>query len=75
MSKLKPCPMCGTEPYTKIEPRNSNIIDLQIICNNPQCGTALKRNIKDEYWFTFERMLSAIDEMAEKWNRRTVLNE
>lgn len=69
-TNLKPCPLCKTKPYTKIEPKNSHEIHIKIICNNPECGISMKRIVKSDFWINSDQITNEIDEMIWKWNGR-----
>lgn len=69
--KLKPCPFCGTEPYTAIVGVNDEKMKIFIRCNNPNCGTKMEFTIKAERIFLrFDDVISGINKAVETWNRR-----
>lgn len=68
--KLKSCPLCGSKPYTIVEPRNTRYIDLKICCDNPTCGLTLKGSIEDDSLITFRDVEDGMKAMEDAWNRR-----
>lgn len=69
--RLKPCPFCGTEPYTSIVGSNEEKMKIYIQCNNSDCGTKIDFTIKAERVFLrFEDVINGINKAIETWNRR-----
>lgn len=72
--KLKPCPICGrTDVYSEFKHIGKNcmteIYDLRIRCNNPDCGLEKHHKIEldDE---SFDIVLKEIEFAVNDWNRR-----
>lgn len=69
--KLKPCPFCGTEPYTSIVRSDDEKMEIYIQCNDIDCGTKMEFTIKAEKVFLdFNDVIDGISKAAEAWNRR-----
>ena len=69
--KLKPCPFCGTLPYTSVNESNGKKIKGYIQCNNPHCGVLMEFEIKAESGFLkINEVINGFNEAAEAWNRR-----
>ena len=69
--RLKPCPFCGTEPYTSIVGSDDEKMKIYIQCNNPDCGTKMDFTIKAErVILRFEDVINGINKAIETWNRR-----
>lgn len=72
--KLKPCPICErTDVYSEFKHIGKDcmteIYDLRIKCNNPDCGLEKHHKIKldDE---SFDIVLKEIEFAVNDWNRR-----
>lgn len=68
---LKPCPCCGTEPYTHFIDLKDDELHGYISCNNPSC--ALKMNFKikpSRILLDFNDVINGINDAATAWNRR-----
>lgn len=71
--KLKPCPICGTDVYSEFKHIGRNctaeIYDLQIKCNNSNCGLEKHHRIelKDE---AFDVVLKELEFAVDDWNKR-----
>lgn len=69
--KLKPCPFCGTMPYTSINESDGKKIKGYIQCNNPNCGVLMNFEIDTKGGFLkFDDVIDGLNEMEETWNRR-----
>ena len=69
--KLKPCPFCGTEPYTAIVGSDDEKMKIYIQCNDLDCGTKIEFTIKAErVYLDFDDVMDGISKAVEVWNRR-----
>ena len=69
--KLKPCPFCGTLPYTSVNGSNGKKIKGYIQCNNPNCGALMEFEIKTESGFLrINEVIDGFNKAEEAWNRR-----
>lgn len=69
--KLKPCPFCGSDPYTAIVGSNDEKMKIYIQCNASDCGTKMEFTIKAErVCLNFNDVISGINKAVEAWNRR-----
>ena len=69
--KLKPCPFCGTEPYTSVNESNGKEIKGYIQCDNPHCGTLMEFVIRTESGFLrINEVINGFNEAEGAWNRR-----
>lgn len=67
--KLKPCPFCGEEPKTEVHcGDNSRSIYFRIYCSKCERVEQKTKAISES---ALERIFDTIDEVCEKWNRRT----
>lgn len=74
--KLKPCPCCGTEAYTRFTVLKDDELHGYISCNNPTCGLEMRFKIKPSHiLLDFNDVIDGINNAAEAWNRRAGLNE
>ena len=69
--KLKPCPLCGTLPYTWAERLDDERMKACIRCNNSDCKATVVRVIETKRGLlNFEEIIGGIEEAANTWNRR-----
>ena len=69
--KLKPCPFCGTEPYTSVNESNGKEIKGYIQCDNPHCGALMEFVIRTESGFLrINEVINGFNEAEGAWNRR-----
>lgn len=69
--KLKPCPFCKTEAYTRITALKNEELQGFISCNNPKCLAQMRFSFKAEKGLlNFEDVIIGIYEAIEKWNKR-----
>lgn len=69
--KLKPCPFCGTLPYTSVDKVSAEKIEVSIQCDNPDCGALIKFKIKTKNGFlNFDEVVNGCNEAVETWNGR-----
>ena len=69
--KLKPCPCCGEEAYTRIFSLHNERMGCYVSCNNPQCGLTMKFIIEPKSaLLNFDDVINGLYDVAEKWNRR-----
>lgn len=69
--KLKPCPLCGTLPYTWAERLDDERMKACIQCNNSDCKATVVRVIETKRGLlNFEEIIGGIKEAANTWNRR-----
>ena len=70
--KLKPCPFCGTLPYTSVDKVRAENIEVSIQCDNPDCGALMNFKIKTKNGLLdFDEVVNGCNEAVETWNRRT----
>lgn len=69
--KLKPCPFCGTMPYTSIVKSSDEKMKIYIQCDSSECGAKMDFTIEAENGFLdFDDVINGISKAAEAWNRR-----
>ena len=69
--KLKPCPLCGTLPYTWAERLDDERMKTYIRCNNGDCKATVVRTIETKRGLlNFEEIIGGIKEAANTWNKR-----
>lgn len=70
-TELKPCPFCGTKPYTVIEGSTDQIMKGYISCNNSDCGAKIRFRIKAKNVFLdFDDVIDGLQKAGEAWNMR-----
>ena len=70
--KIKPCPCCGTQPYTVITSVHNDKLYGYIECNNPECKLKMDFTAEAKHvLLSFEDVINGIYETTDKWNRRT----
>ena len=69
--ELKPCPYCGTLPYTWVEMLGDEKMKAYIQCNNADCRATVAKVIKAKRGLlNFEEVIGGLEEAADTWNRR-----
>lgn len=70
--KLEPCPLCGSEPYTRITETKDGEMNGYIRCNNTNCGLQINFKIKSQngMFLSFNDIINGLKKEIEKWNRR-----
>lgn len=69
--KLKPCPCCGTKPYTHFTELKNDELHGYVSCNNPKCAINMGFVIKPTHiLLNFYDVINGIHDIADKWNRR-----
>lgn len=69
--KLKPCPCCGTEPFTHFTELKNDELHGFVSCNNPGCALKMNFTIKTSHiLLNFDDVINGLRDIANKWNRR-----
>ena len=69
--ELKPCPCCGTKPYTHFTELKNDELSGFVSCNNPRCALKMIFAIKPKHIFlNFDDVIKGLQDVADKWNRR-----
>ena len=68
--KLKPCPLCGTEAYSRIVSASNDTLNGYISCNNSQCKLKMDFTIKTKYSLEFDDVINGINDAVNRWNNR-----
>ena len=69
--KLKPCPCCGTEPYTHFTALKDDYLHGFVSCNNQKCALKMNFIIKpSRILLNFDDVIKGLHDVAEAWNRR-----
>ncbi len=70
-NKLKPCPFCGTMPYSSVESTGVRKIKRYIQCDNANCGAKITFEYETQNGFLrFNEVYKALNKAIETWNRR-----
>lgn len=69
--KLKPCPCCGTEAYTRFTDIKGEALHGYISCNNSKCSLQMRFEIvPSNVLLNFDDVVKGMNDVAEAWNRR-----
>ena len=69
--ELKPCPCCGTEPYTHLLCIRDDELKGYVSCNNPKCRLKMEFTIKPTHiLLDFNDVINGLYDVADNWNKR-----